>query len=360
MKVGEPYPRRKSRVVHLGPVAVGGGNPISIQSMNNTRTADVEATLDQLHALAEAGAEIGRLAVAGRQDAEALPQIVARSPLPLVADIHFDYLLALAAIRAGIAGLRINPGNIGGKERVSQVARAAREAGIPIRVGVNGGSLEKDLRKKYGGCTGQALCESALRHVEMLEDNQFFDIKISLKATSLPVMLSAYREIAVKCEYPLHLGVTEAGLGEDGVLKSAMGVGALLSQGIGDTIRVSLTGDPLQEVQAAKKILSLLDIRRQGFSFISCPTCGRTEMDVEGVALAVRRALAEVRPSRPLTIAVMGCAVNGPGEAADADVGIAGGKDCGLLFVKGQTVGKYPTEQLAPALLAAVDKLLQE
>ena len=360
MTIAQPYPRRNSRVVHLGKVAIGGDNPISIQSMNNTRTADVASTLAQLNALADAGAEIGRLAVANRLDAEALAQIVPRSPLPLVADIHFDYLLALAAIRAGVAGLRINPGNIGGKERVTQVALAAQAAGIPIRVGVNGGSLEKDLRQKYGGCTGPALCESALRHVEMLEENHFFDIKISLKATSLPVMLSAYREVAKVCDYPLHLGVTEAGLGEDGVLKSAIGIGSLLSQGIGDTIRVSLTGDPLQEVQAAQKILSLLDIRRQGFSFISCPTCGRTEIDVEGVALAVRRALADVMPPRPLTIAVMGCAVNGPGEAADADVGIAGGKDCGLLFVKGRTVAKYPTEQLAPALLQAVDKLLKE
>ncbi len=355
-----PFARKQTRTVHLGKVPIGGGSPISVQSMNNTRTADIAATLGQLQALAQAGAEIGRLAVADREDAAALPQIVMASPLPLVADIHFDYRLALAAVGAGIAGLRINPGNIGGKDKVAQVAAAAKAAGIPIRVGVNGGSLEKELRQKYGGCTGEALCESALRHVEMLEDQGFFEIKISLKATSLPVMLQAYRQMAAKTDYPLHLGVTEAGTPADGVLKSALGIGALLSEGIGDTLRVSLTGDPVREVAAAKKILSFLELRQEGFTFISCPTCGRTQIDVEGLALGVQQALADKIPKKPLKIAVMGCVVNGPGEAADADIGIAGGQDCGLLFIHGQTVGKYPADQLLSALLQGVDKLLAE
>ncbi|MEG2212406.1 MAG: flavodoxin-dependent (E)-4-hydroxy-3-methylbut-2-enyl-diphosphate synthase [Clostridiales bacterium] len=352
--------RRKTTTIYLGNVPIGGDYPISIQSMNNTKTADIDATIAQIEALAEAGADIGRLAVADSADVAALPKIIAASPLPLVADIHFDYRLAVAAVAAGIAGLRINPGNIGGPQRVAQVAQAATAAGIPIRIGVNSGSLEKDLREKYGGCTGEALCESALRHVEMLEDNGFSAIKISLKATSVPVMLAAYRQIARETDYPLHLGVTEAGMGEDGVLKSALGLGALLSEGIGDTLRVSLTGDPVQEIDAAKKILSLLGIKASGFEFISCPTCGRTVIDVEGLAVAVRRALAGRKPSRPLKIAVMGCVVNGPGEAADADVGIAGGRDNGLLFLHGQAVGRYPADQLLTALLQEIDKLLAE
>ena len=346
--------RRTSRPLMLGSVQVGGGAPLSIQSMNNTRTADRQATLTQLRELAAAGCDIGRLAVADNADAAALPDILPHSPLPVVADIHFDYRLALKAIQAGVAGLRLNPGNIGGTERVKQVAQAALDAGIPIRVGVNGGSLEKNILKKYGGVTAEALVESAGRHVEMLEDAGFFAIKISLKASRLPVMLAAYRQMAALCDYPLHIGVTEAGLPGKGSIKSALGIGILLAEGIGDTLRVSLTGDPLAEVKLALDILRLLELRPGGLEIISCPTCGRTDINVAALAQAVQQETAELKLSQPLSIAVMGCAVNGPGEAREADFGLAGGKNGGLLLAKGEIIGRYSAEELVPELLKKI------
>ena len=351
--------RRDSRPVMLGGLQIGGDAPLTIQSMNTTRSADVPATLAQLHQLAAAGCDIGRLAVADQADADALPQIVRQSPLPLVADIHFDYRLALAAIKAGMAGLRLNPGNIGGAERVKQVAQAARSAGIPIRVGVNGGSLDKDLLAKYGGVTAEAMVESAGRHIELLEDAGFFDIKISLKASRLPLMLAAYRRMAAICDYPLHIGVTEAGLPGMGSVKSALGIGILLAEGIGDTLRVSLTGDPLAEVRLAQDILRLLGLRPGGIEVISCPTCGRTEVDVAALAQAVQNELAGLDPIKPLSIAVMGCAVNGPGEAREADIGIAGGKNSGLLFAKGEIIGRFGEEELLGELLKRIKEYLK-
>jgi len=344
----------------LGPVQIGGGAPVSIQSMNNTRTADVAATLAQLRALQDVGCEIGRLAVADEEDAQALPAILRVSPLPLVADIHFDYRLALAAIQAGISGLRLNPGNIGDKTRVVQVAKAALSAGIPIRVGVNGGSLAKDLLAKYGSVTAEALVESAGRQIEMLEDAGFYRIKISLKASRLPVMLDAYRQMAACCDYPLHIGVTEAGLPGLGSLKSAIGIGTLLAEGIGDTLRVSLTGDPVAEVRLAQDILRLLELRPGGVQIISCPTCGRTKIEVAALAQAVQREVAGLKPGKPLTIAIMGCAVNGPGEAREADLGIAGGQNGGLLFAKGEVIGRYSEEALLPELLSRIRALVEE
>ncbi|MCL1816906.1 MAG: flavodoxin-dependent (E)-4-hydroxy-3-methylbut-2-enyl-diphosphate synthase [Clostridiales bacterium] len=341
----------------LGKVQVGGDAPISIQSMNNTRTADVAATLAQLRELAAAGCDIGRLAVADAADAAALLKLVAQSPLPLVADIHFDYRLALDAIKAGVAGLRLNPGNIGDAGRLRLVAQAAKASGIPLRVGVNGGSLEKDLLEKYGGVTAQALVESAARHIEMLEDAGFFDIKISLKASRLPVMLAAYRQMAELCDYPLHIGVTEAGLPGLGSIKSALGIGVLLADGIGDTLRVSLTGNPLAEVKLAVDILRLLELRPGGVEVISCPTCGRTDIEVEALAQAVQQEVAKLSFVKPLTIAVMGCAVNGPGEAREADIGIAGGKGGGLLFIKGEIIGRFAEEELLPGLLKIIRKI---
>ena len=346
--------RRLSRPLMLGKVQVGGGAPLSIQSMNNTRAADVEATLAQLRELAATGCDIGRLAVVDMADAAALPQITRQSPLPLVADIHFDHRLALSAIRAGVAGLRLNPGNIGGAARVKQVAQAATSAGLPIRVGVNGGSLEKDLLNKHGGVTAKALVESAGRHIEMLEDAGFFAIKISLKASRLPIMLDAYRQMAALCDYPLHIGVTEAGLPGLGSIKSTLGVGVLLAEGLGDTLRVSLTGDPLNEVRLALDILRLLELRPGGVEVISCPTCGRTDIDVAAIARAAQKEVAGLNPSKPLSIAVMGCAVNGPGEAREADIGIAGGKNGGLLFAKGEIIGRYAEEELLPELLKRI------
>ena len=352
--------RRVSRLVMVGQVQVGGGAPLSIQSMNTTRTADMAATLAQLRELAAEGCDIGRLAVADAADADALPQIVRQSPMPLVADIHFDYRLALAAIEAGVAGLRLNPGNIGGAKRVQQVAEKAKSAGIPIRVGVNGGSLEKDLFEKHGGVTAKALVESACRHIEMLEDAGFFDIKISLKASRLPLMLAAYRRMAAICDYPLHIGVTEAGLPGFGSIKSALGLGILLAEGIGDTLRVSLTGDPVEEVRLAVDILRALELRPGGVEVISCPTCGRTGIDVTALAQAVQREVAGLCPAKPLAIAVMGCAVNGPGEAREADIGLAGGKNGGVLFAKGEIIGRYSEQELLPELLSRIRAMLEE
>ncbi|MBR5430643.1 MAG: flavodoxin-dependent (E)-4-hydroxy-3-methylbut-2-enyl-diphosphate synthase [Firmicutes bacterium] len=351
------YSRKKTRLVHIGPVAIGGGEPVSIQSMCNTPTTDVAATLAQLRALAAAGAQIGRLAVPDQAAAECLPDILRDSPLPLVADIHFDYRLALAAIRGGVQGLRLNPGNIGGPERVRQVAEAAGAAGIPIRIGVNGGSLEKSLLAKYGGITPEALVESALNHAALLEQHGFHDIKLSLKASSVPTMVAAYRLAAERTDLPLHLGVTEAGSLLRGSVKTALGLGALLLEGIGDTLRVSLTDDPVREVEMACEILSMLGLRQGGWEFVSCPTCGRTRIDLIALARRVEEALSDITPPRPLKVAVMGCAVNGPGEAADADIGLAAGADGGLIFRRGEKVGYYTEDVLFDTFIGMVKEL---
>ena len=344
-----------TRQIHVGSVAVGGGAPVSIQSMLNTRTTDVAGSLSQIRALAAAGCEIARLAVPDQEAAAAFGKIAAQSPLPLVADIHFDYRLAIAAAENGAAKIRINPGNIGGEDRVKAVVDCCKAHHIPIRIGVNGGSLEKGLLQKYGHPTPEALVESAFSHIALLEKYGFYDICVSMKSSSVPLMMESYRLFAEKSDYPLHLGVTETGTETMGVLKSAMGIGGLLCLGIGDTIRVSLTADPVREVLAAKSILKAAGLRKEGVNLIACPTCGRTRIDLIGLANQVEEALKDCQ--KPITVAVMGCIVNGPGEAREADVGIAGGEDCGVLFVKGELKEKLPYNQLLPALLRYIDAL---
>ena len=344
-----------TRRIMVGSVPVGGGAPVSIQSMCNTRTDDVPATVDQIHALEAAGCEIVRVAVPDMAAARAVGAIKSRIHIPLVADIHFDYKLALECAGQGVDKIRINPGNIGAKERVKAVAEACRAGHIPIRIGVNGGSLEKDLRKKYGGVTAEALVESAMGHVALLEEFDFHDICISVKCSSVPVNIAAYRLLSERCDYPLHLGVTEAGTPAMGIIKSAMGIGGLLCMGIGDTIRVTLTADPVEEIAAAKRILQAAGLRQEGPNLIACPTCGRTRIDLIPMAQEVERRLAGC--TKPITVAVMGCAVNGPGEAAGADVGIAGGDGEGLLFAHGKVLRKVPQEKLVDALMAEIEKL---
>jgi (E)-4-hydroxy-3-methylbut-2-enyl-diphosphate synthase len=344
-----------SKQIRVGHVAVGGGAPISIQSMCNTRTEDVTATVAQIHRLEEAGCEIIRVAVPDMAAADAIGEIRRRIHIPLVADIHFDYKLALRCVEQGIDKIRINPGNIGSHDRVRAVADACAERGIPIRIGVNGGSLEKELLAKYGGVTAEALVESAMGHVRLLQECNFDDICISVKCSRVPVNMRAYQMLREQTDYPLHLGVTEAGTPSMGVLKSAIGIGGLLCQGIGDTIRVSLTADPVEEVYAAKRILAAAGIRQTGVNLISCPTCGRTRYDMLSVAAEVERRLADC--TKPITVAVMGCVVNGPGEASAADVGIAGGDGEGLLFRKGKILYKVPQEKLVDALMEEIEKL---
>ena len=344
-----------SRQIMVGGVAVGGGAPVSIQSMCNTATENVDATVQQILRLEQAGCEIIRVAVPTEEAARAIPAIKARIHIPLVADIHFDYKLALLCVQGGIDKIRINPGNIGAKERVRAVADACRERGIPIRIGVNGGSLEKELLTRYGGVTAQALVDSAMGHVHLLNDCGFDDICISVKCSRVPVNMAAYRMLRDQTDYPLHLGVTEAGTPEMGVLKSAIGIGGLLCMGVGDTLRVSLTADPAEEIVAAKRILQAAGIRRSGPDLISCPTCGRTKYDMIPIAWEVERRLRGC--AKPITVAVMGCVVNGPGEASGADVGIAGGNGEGLLFARGKILRKVPQEQLVDALFQEIDKL---
>ena len=341
--------------IMVGGVPVGGGAPVSIQSMCSTKTGDVPATVDQIHRLEAAGCEIVRVAVPDMVAARALGAIKSSIHIPLVADIHFDYRLALEAIGQGVDKIRLNPGNIGGEDRVKAVADACRARHVPIRIGVNGGSLEKELRQKYGGVTAQALVDSAMGHVALLNKFDFDDICISVKCSSVPLTMAAYRLLSERCDYPLHLGVTEAGTPSMGLVKSAMGIGGLLCLGIGDTLRVTLTADPVEEVYAAKKILQAAGLRQEGPNIIACPTCGRTNIDLIPLAEEVERRLADCK--KPITVAVMGCAVNGPGEAAAADVGIAGGKGEGLLFRKGEILRKVPQEQLVDALMAEIEKL---
>ena len=341
--------------IMVGGVPVGGGAPVSIQSMCSTKTDDVEATVEQIHRLEAAGCEIVRVAVPDMAAARALGTIKNSIHIPLVADIHFDYRLALEAIGQGVDKIRLNPGNIGGEDRVKAVADACRARHVPIRIGVNGGSLEKELRQKYGGVTAQALVDSAMGHVALLNKFDFDDICISVKCSSVPLTMAAYRLLSERCNYPLHLGVTEAGTPSMGLVKSAMGIGGLLCLGIGDTLRVTLTADPVEEVYAAKKILQAAGLRQEGPNIIACPTCGRTNIDLIPLAEEVERRLADCK--KPITVAVMGCAVNGPGEAAAADVGIAGGKGEGLLFRKGEILRKVPQEQLIEALMEEIEKL---
>lgn len=324
----------QTRTVKVGDLLLGGGNPVLVQSMTNTDTRNAEATLAQIRALANAGCDIVRVSVYDEECARAVRTLVDGSPVPLVADIHFDHKLAIQAAENGIAKLRINPGNIGGENNVRELASCAKAHGIPIRIGVNSGSVEKEILARYGGPTAQGMVESALNHARMLEKVGFDNIVLSMKASDVRLTVETYELAAQSCDYPLHVGVTEAGLPGQGTIKSAIGIGSLLMRGIGDTIRVSLTGDPVPEGKAAWDILRALDLRRQGVQLVSCPTCGRTCIDVEGIATRVRLATKDIR--RPLKVAVMGCIVNGPGEAKEADLGIAGGKDGGALIVKGK------------------------
>ena len=344
-----------TRQICVGGVKIGGGAPVSIQSMTNTPTHDVEATLAQIQALTAAGCEIVRLAVPDMAAARAIGAIKAGSSVPLVADIHFDYRLALEAVRQGIDKVRINPGNIGAPERVKAVAEACMDRSIPIRIGVNGGYLEKRLLEQYGGPTPEALVESGLRQAQMLEQFGFHDICISLKSSSVSTTMKAYRLMSERCDYPLHLGVTEAGTPELGVIKSAAGIGGLLALGIGDTFRVTLTADPVEEIFSAKKILKAVGLRREGPELIACPTCGRTKIDLIPMARRVEDLLRQV--DKPITVAVMGCVVNGPGEARHADVGIAGGQGEGVLFQKGQVVARVPEDRLVDELMKLIDTL---
>ena len=344
-----------TKQITVGPVKIGGGAPVSIQSMLNTRTTDIEGSLRQIRELAAAGCEIARLAVYDQDAAAAFGKICGASPLPLVADIHFDYRLAILAAEAGAAKIRINPGNIGSEDRVKAVADCCRAHHIPIRIGVNGGSLEKDLLQKYGHPTPEALVESAFSHIRLLEKFGFDDICVSMKSSSVPLMIEAYRLVSERSDYPLHVGVTETGTERMGTIKSAMGIGALLCQGIGDTMRVSLTADPVQEVLTAKDILKAAGLRRDGVNIIACPTCGRTRIDLIRLANEVEQALSDCQ--KPITVAVMGCVVNGPGEAREADVGIAGGDGCGILFVRGKQLKKLPYDELLPTLLEYIEKL---
>ena len=347
--------RKLTRKIMVGGVPVGGGAPVSIQSMLNTRTTDVDGCLAQIRALAAAGCEIARLAVPDMEAAEAFGAICAASPLPLVADIHFDYRLAIRAAENGAAKIRINPGNIGGEERVRAVVEACGARNIPIRIGVNGGSLEPRLLEKYGHPTPEALVESAFGHIALLEKYDFHDICVSMKSSSVPLMIEAYRLFSERSDYPLHVGVTETGTERMGTIKSAMGIGALLCQGIGDTMRVSLTADPVQEVLTAKDILKAAGLRRDGVNIIACPTCGRTRIDLIRLANEVEQALSDCQ--KPITVAVMGCVVNGPGEAREADIGIAGGNGEGILFKKGQILRKVPEDRLLEELKKEIDLL---
>lgn len=348
--------RNRTRPVSVGGVLVGGGAPVSVQSMTNTDTRDVAATVAQIGCLAAAGCEIVRVAVPDQEAAGALEPIKRQITIPLIADIHFDYRLALRAVESGVDGLRINPGNIGGRNKVLPVVEACRDRQIPIRIGVNAGSLERDLQEKHGGPTAEAMVESALRHISILEDLNYREIKVSLKASDVPLMISAYRLLAEKVDYPLHVGVTESGTIRSGTVKSAVGIGALLAMGLGDTIRVSLTGDPAHEVKVGWYILKALGLRSRGVELISCPTCGRTQIDIISIANRVEELLAGVE--RPLKVAVMGCVVNGPGEARHADVGIAGGRGEGLIFRKGLVLRKVPEDQLVDELMREVEDLL--
>ncbi len=344
-----------TRQIMVGNIPIGGGAPVVIQSMLNTKTTDVAGSLEQIRQLKEAGCQIARLAVPNMEAARSFAEICRESELPLVADIHFDYKLAIAAAEGGAAKIRINPGNIGGEDRVKAVVDVCKDRKIPIRIGVNGGSLDKQLLEKYGHPTAEALVESAFSHMELLEKYGFYDICLSMKSSTVPTMVEAARLFWSKCDYPLHIGVTETGPVRMGMIKSSMGIGALLLDGIGDTIRVSLTDDPVQEVYAAKDILRAAGLLKEGVNIVSCPTCGRTRIDLIGLVNEVDKALKDCK--KPITVAVMGCVVNGPGEAREADIGIAGGDGWGMIFEKGEQVEKLPYDELLPALLRRIEQL---
>jgi (E)-4-hydroxy-3-methylbut-2-enyl-diphosphate synthase len=349
--------RKNTRQISLGSLKIGGGALLRVQSMCNTDTRDAVKTLDQISHLEQAGCEIVRLAVPDEEAARAVGVIRKGTKIPLIADIHFDHRLALESVKQGVDGLRINPGNIGGKEKVSEVVRACKDKGIPIRIGVNAGSLEKHLLEKYRHPTPEAIVESAFGHIRILEDLNFTELKVSLKASDVMTTVASYRLFSARSDYPLHIGISEAGTLFSGTIKSSVGLGILLAEGIGDTMRVSLTADPVEEVRVAYGILKALKVRQQGVNIISCPTCGRTEIDIIGLAEEVERRLAHIR--EPITVAVMGCVVNGPGEAREADVGIAGGKGVGLLFKHGEIVTKLSSAELADVLVKEVEELVK-
>jgi (E)-4-hydroxy-3-methylbut-2-enyl-diphosphate synthase len=355
-----PIERKKTRQIRIGDVPIGGDAPVSLQSMTTTKTADINATLQQIASLVAAGVDIVRVAVPHWEDAEALVAIAAKSTVPVVADIHFQWKYAIAALEAGIQGLRINPGNIKYQDKVRLIAREAKAREVPIRIGVNAGSLEKDLLAKYGAPTPEALVESALSEARILEDEEFFDIKISVKHSNPAVMIEAYRQLSEACDYPLHLGVTEAGPMPMGGVKSAVGIGTLLAEGIGDTIRVSLTDDPVEEVKVGTTILQALGLRERGLDLVACPSCGRAEVNVLELTKKVNEAIETEEFTVPMRVAVMGCVVNGPGEAREADVGIASGNGLGFIIVKGEVVAKVPEEELVDALMVEARKVAAE
>jgi (E)-4-hydroxy-3-methylbut-2-enyl-diphosphate synthase len=350
--------RRKTRQVVVGGIKIGGDAPISVQTMTKTKTDDVVGTVGQVKAAAEVGCDIVRVTVNDKEAADAIKEIVRQSPVPIVADIHFNHIFALKAIEAGVAKVRLNPGNIGSKDRIRQVLTAAKERGIPIRIGVNSGSLEEDILQKHGYPTAEALFESAMRHVGICDEFNFKDIVISVKSTDVKLMIEAYRLVAQRTDIPLHLGVTEAGTTRVGTIKSAVGIGALLSEGIGDTIRVSLTDDPVKEVEVGKEILRSLSLASRNIELIACPTCGRLEVDLFGIMAQLEEKLAGVK--KPVTIAVLGCVVNGPGEASAADIGIAAGKGVGILYRKGEMVKRVKEEDIVSTILEEVDKFQPE
>lgn len=347
--------RNNTRELTIGGLKLGGGNPIIIQSMCNTDTRDVDATVAQILALEEAGCELVRVAIPDMAAANAVGEIKKRVHIPLVADIHFDYRLALRVMELGIDKVRINPGNIGDEQRIREVVEMAKARRIPIRIGVNSGSLEKELVEKYGGVTPRGLVESALKHVRILEKYEFYDIVVSIKASDVPFSIEAYRLLSEAIPYPLHVGITEAGTPYAGAIKSAVGIGTILAMGIGDTIRVSLTGDPVEEVRAAKEILKCLGLRKFGVTFISCPTCGRTEIDLISIANEVEKRCMHL--DKDIKVAVMGCVVNGPGEAREADLGIAGGKGVGLVFRKGEIIRRVDEGELIAALMEEIERI---
>lgn len=350
------FERKITRQIQVGKIKIGGGAPVSVQSMTNTKTSDTKSTVEQILKLQDAGCDIVRVAVPDMDAAKNLKNIISSVDVPIIADIHFDYKLALESISQGVAALRLNPGNIGGAAHVREVVTAAKEKQIPIRIGVNAGSLSRKLLQKFGGPTAEALVESALEHVKILEEENFFDIKISLKAHDVPLTLAAYRLMSEKVNYPLHVGITEAGTQNTGVIKSAVGIGTLLAEGIGDTIRVSLTGDPVYEVKAANEILKSLGLKDFGATLISCPTCGRTTINLPDIAEKVEKKLSSVKKN--ITVAVMGCIVNGPGEARTADVGIAGADGEGIIFRKGKIIRKVPESELVEELFKEIDLIL--
>lgn len=346
--------RKKTRIINVGDIKIGGGNPIVVQSMTKTDTRDIKATVREIDKLHESGCEIVRVAIPNMDAAKAIGEIKSKitSPIPIIADIHFDWRLAIESIKIGVNGLRINPGNIGAKWKVTEVVSACKDKGIPIRIGVNAGSLSRKILNKYGHPTPEALVESAEEHLEILESMNFRDIKVSLKASNVMTTVEAYRIFSKRHEYPLHVGISEAGPFFTGIIKSSIGIGLLLEEGIGDTIRVSLSTDPVEEVRVAYEILKSLDLRQKGINLISCPTCGRCSVDIKGLAKSAEEALRDI--DKPITVAIMGCAVNGPGEAREADIGIAGGKGFGILFKKGKVIKKVPEKEIIDTLLSSI------